>query len=167
MKLKAQGQKWLKAIHIFFGSLWMGGALCVLLMLFFLKADSDRQLYGINQAVNFVDVWIIIPGNLGLVITGIIYSAFTKWGWFKHKWITVKWIIAVYGMTFGTFWLGPWASSLERIANSEGLNALADPQYASNLNLLYIWGSFQAATIIFASFISALKPWRKSGGVNP
>ena len=160
-KLNAKAQKWLKGFHIFFASLWVGAAVSITAMIFVLKANHGMQLYGINQAINFIDIYIIIPGNTGIVITGILYSAFTSWGWFKHPWITVKWIIAIYGMLFGIIWLGPWAESLEYISKVEGLEALTNNNYQQNLHNLYWWGSFQAATIIFASFISTLKPWKK------
>jgi hypothetical protein len=129
-------------------------------MLFCLKSSDGMELYGINQAINFIDIWIIIPGNSGVIITGIIYSVFTNWGLFKHNWVTVKWIIAIYGMIFGIIWLGPWAASLEMISKAEGLKALSIERYTENLSMLYWWGSFQAATIIFAVFISTLKPWK-------
>lgn len=40
----------------------------------------------------FIDYAIVIPGAILAVATGIIYGIFTKWGFFKHRWITVKWI---------------------------------------------------------------------------
>jgi hypothetical protein len=163
-KLKGKAQKWLKGFHILFACLWVGGALGANLMLIGLKASDGGQLLGINQAINFVDIWIIIPGNVGVILTGLIYSAFTNWGWFKHRWVTVKWIIALYGMVFGIIWLGPWAASLEQMSRLQGLDALADPRYSRNLNLLYGWGGFQAATLVFATFISTLKPWKKRSG---
>jgi len=42
----------------------------------------------------------------------VVYSIFTNWGWFKHKWITVKWCINAFGMVLGTFWLGQWVNTL-------------------------------------------------------
>jgi hypothetical protein len=161
VKLKAKGQKWLKGAHLLFACLWVGGAVSVNLMLYCLKANNGMQLYGINQSINFVDIWIIIPGNVGIILTGLLYSIYTNWGWFKHKWITVKWTIALYGMLFGIIWLGPWAESLEHISKVEGISALQNERYTTNLLMLYWWGTFQAVTIIFAVFISAIKPWKK------
>jgi hypothetical protein len=161
VKLKAKGQKWLKGFHLFFACLWVGGAVSVNLMLYCLKGNDGMQLYGINQSINFIDIWVIIPGNAGIILTGLLYSIYTNWGWFKHRWVTVKWVIALYGMVFGIIWLGPWAGSLEHISKVRGLGALKDERYTANLLMLYLWGTFQAATIIFAVFISAIKPWKK------
>lgn len=144
-----------------FACLWVGGAISVNLMLFYLANQDNAHLYGINQAINFVDIWIIIPGNLGLILTGTLYSAFTNWGWFKHKWVTVKWLITLYGFVIGTFWLGPWTVSLEEIAQAQGRQALSKAAYQNNLELLFWWGGFQVLTLIFAVFISSLKPWKR------
>jgi len=160
-KFSAKGQKWLKCIHIFFASLWVGGAITINLMIFILKATDGMQLYGINLSMKFVDDFIIIPGALGSLITGILYAIFTNWGWFKHNWIIVKLVINIFGVIFGTFWLGPWLNLLPPLSKAEGLGALSNDVYVHYLKMLYVWGPFQTVTIIFALFISVLKPWKK------
>ena len=160
-KLKTKGQKWLKCIHILFASLWVGGAVAINLMTFTLKASDGMQLYGFNLSMKLVDDWIIIPGAMGSLITGIIYAVFTNWGWFKHHWITVKIIINVFGVVFGTFWLGPWLNLLPMLSKTQGLDALTNAAYIYNQRMLFVWGPLQTATILFALFISVLKPWKK------
>jgi len=159
-RLSARGQKWLKGFHLFFACLWVGGAVGATLMIFCMKPTYGMQLHGINQSINFIDFFVIIPGNCGILLTGLIYSSLTSWGWFRHKWIIVKWAIGIYGMVFGIIWLGPWASNLEHISKAKGISALSNPAYLHNQRMLYWWGSFQVATIIFAIFISALRPWK-------
>lgn len=159
--LKIRGQKWLRSFHLFFACLWVGGAMSATLMLPILKAVDGPQLYGINQSINFIDIFIIIPGNSGILLMGLIYSVYTNWGWFKYRWITVKWAIGLYGMIFGIIWLGPWATSLEYISKKEGLKALENMTYLYNEKMIIWWGGFQTATIVFAVFISVLKPWRQ------
>ncbi len=84
-KLGSRGQKWLKSFHLSFACLWLGGAVSVTLMNFFMTAKNGMQLYGISLSMKFVDDFIIIPGAMGCLLTGLIYSLFTKWGWFKHN----------------------------------------------------------------------------------
>jgi len=119
------------------------------------------ELYGINISMKFIDDFIIIPGAIGCLITGHIYSIYTNWGWFKHRWITVKWIIAIGAIIYGTFCIGPWLNSLPPIAKMEGLNALTNQTYIHNKTMLYYYGTFQTLGLIFALFISILKPWKK------
>ncbi len=128
---------------------------------FFVRASDGRELFGILDTMNYVDLFIIIPGAMGCLLTGLLYSSLTNWGWFRHRWITVKWIICLYGVIIGTYPLGPWLEEMVRIAGQAGLAALSDPVFRHNAFMLKILGTFQAATLVFAAAISSLKPWRK------
>ena len=163
-KLSARGQKWLKSFHILFAGLWAGAAFCLTLKQFFIKPSDGMELYGITSTLKFIDDFVIIPGAVGSLLTALIYSIWTNWGWFKHKWITVKWCINLYGVIFGTFWLGPWLNSSVPIAKEKGLSSFTDPVFFHNRKMLMIWGTFQAVTIVFAFFLSVIKPWKKKGG---
>lgn len=122
-------------------------------------AGEGAGLYGINLSMKFVDDFIIIPSATGSLLTGVLYAIFTRWGWFKHRWIIVKWAINIFGILFGTFWLGPWVNAMPSISQIKGLGALSDAVYLHNQTMLNCYGTFQMATIIFALFVSALKPW--------
>lgn len=158
--LTPNGQKWLKCAHLFFAALWVGGAVTVVLMNFFLHAQDGQALYGTNLAKKFVDDLIIIPGAMGCLLTGLIYSLFTPWGWIKHRWIALKWVINLFGVIFGTFWLGPWLNSLPEISRTQGLAALGNGAYQHSQDMLAVWGTAQMLTIVFAAFLSVWKPWR-------
>lgn len=160
-KLGVNGQKWLKSIHIFFACLWIGGSLGLILMMIFLHPENGMQLYGIHLSMESVDYLIIAPGGIGSLLTGLVYSIFTNWGWFKHKWIIVKWCINLYGAILGTFWLGPWLNKMVEMVRLEGLAALTDIAYLHARTLSLSFGSFQFFTIIFALYLSVHKPWKK------
>jgi len=53
-------------------------------------------------------------------------------------------------------------SDLAHISKERGLSALSDATYVHNRTMLYIFGTFQVSTLIFAVFITALKPWKKN-----
>jgi hypothetical protein len=160
-KLGPKGQRWLKGFHSFFACMWVGAAIVLSVKQFFVNASSGGELYGITSTMDFIDIFIIIPGAIGVLITGLIYSIWTNWGWFKHNWIAVKWMICLYGVVFGTYPLGPWMSDLAHISKVHGLSALSNPTYLHNQTMLYIFGTFQVLTLIFAVFLTALKPWKK------
>ena len=160
-KIGSRGQKWLKGIHIFFAGLWLCAGICLSIIIVFIGVDNGMALYGVNLTVKFIDDFILVPGAIGLTLTAIIYSAFTNWGWFKHKWIIVKWCINAFGMILGTFWLSQWVNTLPAVAKVEGLDAMINQDYLHAKSMILSWGSFQAATIIAAVFISTLKPWEK------
>lgn len=67
-----------------------------------------------------------------------------------------EWLINV----FGTFWLGQRFNVLPPISQAERIAAVSNPNYlhARTMNL---WGgSFQNLSVIFAVYISVLKPWQ-------
>jgi len=130
-------------------------------MQFFIDPDNGGELYGIIATLDFIDLFILVPGAIGTFLTALVYSIWTNWGWFKHNWIIVKWIICIFGMIFGTFWLGPWISEMAQIAQEIGMEALTDPRYLSNRSKSLTFGTIQTGTVIFALFISTLKPWKK------
>ncbi|MBU2510029.1 hypothetical protein KJ966_01785 [bacterium] len=160
-KLGVSGQKWLKCFHVYFGCVWVGCATTLMIMQFAINPSDGRELYGIMATLDFIDLFILVPGAIGTLLTSLIYSIWTKWGWFKHYWIIIKWIICAFGIIFGTFWLGPWLSGMAHISEVKGLGAFSDVDYAHNLRMQLIFGTFQGLTLIFAVFISVLKPWKK------
>jgi len=100
---------WLKGAHLIFVCLWVGGALGV--MVIQNGGGAGEALFGRDVAARLVDDFVVIPGAMGSLLTGLIYSLFTPWGFFKHRWVAVKWFITLYGVLFGTFFLGPWLNS--------------------------------------------------------
>lgn len=166
MEIGARGQRWLKSFHLLFVCLWVGGAATISLKQFFVRPTDGMELYGTLAMMDFIDVCIIIPGALGCLLTGVLYSAMTPWGWFRHRWITVKWIICLYGVIVGTYPLGPWLSEMVAIAKVQGLRALADPVFTHNQIMLMFVGTLQVCTLVFAGFVSSLKPWRRRGAAE-
>lgn len=158
--LSQNAQKWLKAVHLFFVALWVGGAVSLFLMQTNLQAQWDMELYGLNRGMRFVDDFVIIPGAFGCLLTGLMFSAFTKWGFFRHGWITFKWVINISCILFGTFWLGPWLNSLAPMARAMGLAAYHYPLYAHNMFMNTVGAGVQLAFLMFALCISTLKPWK-------
>lgn len=161
VRLGQRSQKWLKCIHVLLACLWVGGAATLFSMNFLTPPEDGPALYGIDYSRKFVDDFIIIPGAIGLLLTGVAYSLFTNWGWFKHRWVTVKWMVNFFGIILGTFWLGPWMNSLPAISRSKGVEALSDPLYIHNFTMLRAWGAFLLATMLFALFVSIVRPWKR------
>lgn len=162
--LKAKGLKWLKVFHLLCVCCWVGGAVS-LLLLYFLKGDvSDGGvLYGINKSIHHVDMAVVvIPGAIGCLVTGLAYSALSSWGFFKQRWIIVKWIVTVAAIVFGTFFLGPWETKMMHISGDLGLAALdsADYIYYQRMNLWF--GLLQFAILVITVWISVFKPWRSA-----
>jgi hypothetical protein len=96
------------------------------------------------------------------LLTGFIYSFFSRWGFFKHRWMIFKWIITVIAILFGTFFLGPWETNMMKISGKIGISALSDPEYLYNEKMNLIFGSIQVLVLMITIFISIFKPWKST-----
>jgi hypothetical protein len=165
-KLGSRGQKILKIIHLIFVSVWTGGALAINLLILVLgPATSGDELYGYNMAAILVDDLAIIPGAMGCLITGLLISGLTPWGFFKTRWVAIKWILTVVCILFGTFILGPTVNEQPIITKDYGLDALMNDRYLANYFYSVLGGAFQMLALAFMISISVLKPWRKKVAV--
>ncbi|MCF8381982.1 MAG: hypothetical protein K9G39_00065 [Chlorobium sp.] len=165
-KLSARSLKWLKGFHLIAAASWTGGAIS-LLSLYFLKngVTNGSELYGINRSIHHIDMSIVvIPGATGCLFTGLIYSLFSNWGFFRHSWLTFKWIVTIAAILFGTFFLGPWETSMMDISGNIGIAALQDPAYLWNQRMNLLFGTAQVLLLLATVFISIFKPWKPGAG---
>jgi len=163
IKLNANGLRWLKAFHLLAVSCWVGGAVSLILLYFIKTGISDGGvLYGINRSIHHVDMAVVvIPGAFGCFITGLVYSTFSNWGFFRHRWLIFKWIVTVIAILFGTFFLGPWETEMMKISGKTGLSSLTDAEYLYNEKMNLFFGTVQVSVLIITIFISVFKPWKK------
>ena len=122
---------------------------------------SGDELYGYISSIKLIDDYIIIPVAMGSLISGLLISILTNWGFFKFRWVTVKWIATIVFILFGTFWLGPWVNGMEHIVKTERIAALQNEIYLYNRQMNTFFGCIQASSLIVLLFISVLKPWKK------
>ncbi|MCK9179496.1 MAG: DUF2269 family protein [Bacteroidales bacterium] len=160
-KLKPQGVKILKMLHILFSFCWVIGALTLCLLAFITYPESGDELYMRSRILQIIDDYFIIYGATGAFLTGLIYSIWTNWGFFKHPWIIVKWVMIVLQILFGTFVLGPYINDNVMIADQLRDAALTDPTFLKNLSMTQMWGPLQAGLLLAVVVISVQKPWKK------
>lgn len=159
--LKPQSVKVLKIFHIFFSFSWVIGSLALCLLIFITHPESGDTLYLRSRILQIIDDYFIISGALGAFFTGLIYSIWTNWGFFKHPWIIVKWIMTILQILFGTFVLGPCINDNVLIADQLRDVALTDPIVLNNIQTTQILGTTQASLLLFIVIISVLKPWKR------
>jgi len=165
-KFSPQAMKILKMFHISFAFCWVIAALILLSLLVIPNPESGDELYMQSRIVQIVDDYFIIPGALGSLLTGLIYGIWTNWGFFKHTWITVKWILTILQILFGTFVLGPYVNNNVILANQIRDKAMLSNDimlFQANVQTTLIGGSVQFALLVFMVVISVQKPWRQRG----
>ena len=161
-KLSSRGVKILKIIHLFFAILWIGGGIALLVVLFGINPMNGDELYMKSRIIQLIDDCLIIPGALASLFIGIVYGIWTNWGFFKHRWITVKWVVTIAQILFGTFVLGPWVNETVDIANELRDAAMTDATLLHNIEMSQTYGTIQVIILVVAFLVvSVLKPWKK------
>ncbi len=163
-KLSPQQTKFLKIIHILFATMWLGGCLALTIFPYFIQPVSVEEAKIYTRIIDFIDIWLIIVGGVGSFVTGLIYSIWTNWGFFKHRWLLVKWIIVVLQTLYGTFVLGLWwLAKMKEIAETMTGNLADYPDFFKYLHLHTGGALVQLVFLLFLLYISVVKPWKKKG----
>ena len=161
-RLSPKGIKILKIIHLLFIVLWIGGALSLTLLAVLIQPETAGGIYTKSLILKVIDDFIIIPGATGNLLIGFLYGLFTGWGFFKHIWVIVKWVMTVAQILFGTFILGDFVNSNVILALELGEKAVSNPEFMHNLSMSIAGGFIQLAGLLFMLCISVLKPWKKN-----
>lgn len=163
-KLGKHGMKLLKILHLLAASCWIGGALALAVInRLNAAAANDGMIYGLNTAGHTIDMVVVVAcGAIGCFVTGIIYGLFTGWGFAKHRWVVAKWIITLWGIFFGTFYLGVWEGLMLEMSQKSGLAAWDNVVFASTVFKHFTGGLFQLTLLVLAVGLSVYKPWGKT-----
>lgn len=103
----------MKAIHILSAIAWGGGAFAMQALHLMRTAAQDKGLESVIASCSyFIDTWVVMPGLLGCIVTGLFYSVFTAIGFFKFLWIIYKWIITASACFWGLLF---WSSLGDRL----------------------------------------------------
>ena len=129
-KMTASQQKLLKTIHLVAIGVWLSCViLLTLLPLISSHVSNGDELYMYNVIYHFIDMDVLTPAAILTLVTGLVYSIFTKWGFFKHGWIIYKWIVTLGIIVVGTFYLGPMVENLLEISDLQRMAALENSYY--------------------------------------
>lgn len=162
MKLSPRGQKILKIAHLACAIAWIGAAIVMNTLRHLVVVDSPEAMYYVAVVLEAVDMDILVPGAILCLLTGIIYGAFTNWGFFRHRWIIVKWVLTVFMILFGTFYMGPRVKDNVTVGR-ELMSGSGDASaYWSNVADSTWSGAVQIILLAAVVVISVFKPWKKA-----
>ncbi len=160
-KLSAKEMKALKVIHLICAIAWFGSAISMNLLRHIVEAKDATGMYWIAEILEAIDMKILVPGAIGCLLTGTIYGVFTNWGFFRHRWLTVKWGLTMFMILFGTFCMGPLVKENVVIGKAimEGCGNAS--KYWYNVTANEYTGLIQIALLTIVTIISVYKPCKK------
>ena len=162
-KLSTKGMKALKVIHLVCAIAWFGSAISMNLLRHLVVVKDAAGMYWMAEILEAIDMKILVPGAVGCLLTGIVYGIFTNWGFFKHRWLTVKWVLTLFMILFGTFYMGPLVKENVLIGKAiiEGNGDVA--QYWKNVTANAYAGLLQIVLLTVVTIVSVYKPWKRKG----
>ncbi|MFN8440154.1 MAG: DUF2269 family protein [Caldilineaceae bacterium] len=152
--------KWLKIVHIFLSILFLGGILSSFMLTLGMDLTNYAAVFASYKSIVLISDHIVRYGGVGNLLLGVIYGAFTTWGFFKHRWLTVKWIIFVGQTLVGIVIVDGLMVSNMLLLETQGAAALSNPVFLHDHYLRQAVVVVQILLTLFILVISGLKPWR-------
>ena len=159
--LSPAGRQLLKSAHLTVSIIWLGAAISMNVLRYAWAPATGADLYAVDYAIGLLDNWVVVPAAWLSLLTGLFESWLTTWGFFKYRWVTVKWIATTAMMIYAPLFIARWDRSIVNISKLEGLLALQNPVYLQDRQLYTISGITFIVILILLSLISSLKPWTK------
>lgn len=152
--MKGKGMKWLRALHITSASVWFGATVCIgvlAIICFFDLSQSDFLITAPLIPKLFQKV--ILPIAIFTIIQGLIYGFFTNWGFFKYRWVLLKWILTL--LLIPCIGIGT-IRQIYLVIDKVNTSGLKGGFYDGRLVLLFI--SLQIVIMLIMIGISVFKP---------
>ncbi len=124
-------------------------------------AEMVRAAY---LAMGLIAWFVIVPLSLAALLTGLVQSLGTKWGLFRHYWILVKFLIAI----FATIVLLIHTQPISYMANAAAETTLSSADFREQRIQLVAAAGAGLLVLLVAVTLAVYKPrgmtpygWRK------
>ena len=159
-KLGSFGLKILRMLHIFLIILFLGGILSSFAILMKLNLSNYQDVYSAYKTFNLISDNVVKLGAQGTILLGAIYGFFTKWGFVKHKWLAVKWILFIAQTFVGILIVDKLMMGNTALLEAEKVMVLSDPIFLHNHYIRLYVVIAQIGLTLIALVLSVLKPGR-------
>ncbi len=160
-KMSAPVMKWLKIVHIVLVSLFFGGILSSVTVNFALGLGSYEDTLKSYKVIVLISDGVIRTGAVGTLAVAFVYGFFTPWGFFRHRWLAVKWILFLLQTFMGIFVVDKLMLANLYLLETMGPEALEDPGFLRNHGLRNAFVFIQIVLTLVIFIISVIKPWKK------
>ena len=166
-KLSVKQKKWWVIVHLTFMILWFSGLLGTILLAALTTSMTNRELvYAAHSFIESFDHFLVIPGAIGCLLTGIWMSIRTNWGLTKYYWIIIKLIGNIGVILVGSTIIRSLIIQTNTLSTANQVNPLQNPAYI-DARQMFILGSTTLLTVLFfLVIVSIIKPWGKRKGEN-
>ena len=159
-KFGSLGLKLLKMSHMLLIVLFLGGILSSFALIMKLNLSNFDEVYLTYKSFNIISDNVVKLGAQGTILLGATYGFFTKWGFIKHKWLALKWILFIAQTFIGILVVDKLMMANLALLETEKVLALSDPVFIHNHFLRLYVVIAQIGLTLLALVLSVLKPGR-------
>ncbi|GAA0622109.1 hypothetical protein GCM10010174_46190 [Kutzneria viridogrisea] len=146
------GKRWRQLtlwLHVVCSVGWLSQALALLVLTSLALGTADVAVRGSALTMaKHLDMALLAELANVSAFTGFVLAAATAWGFFRHWWVLVKFVITVVQLYLGIFAL---AGALREAARTGAPSVW-----------LAVGAGLMAAAIAFQAWVSVAKPWAKT-----
>ncbi|WP_306532295.1 hypothetical protein [Bilophila wadsworthia] len=166
-QLTIQQKRYLKFAHLFFAALWGGGATTMVLLFCLFHPSTAHEQITFSNILFYIDFIIVGPGAGGCLATGLIYSLYGNWGFFKFRWITLKYVINILFITYGMLVFLPFTHGQYSYYLSQPTEAII-PEESIWMNIFCTSQNFCTILMfLFVVYLSVFKSVKKKNRERP
>jgi hypothetical protein len=166
-KFGSLGLKILRMLHFFLIVLFLGGILSSFVLILRLDLSNFDDVYMSYRVFNIISDNVVKIGAQGTILLGAIYGFFTRWGFVKHKWLALKWILFIAQTFIGILIVDKLMIANLTLLGTEKALALNNPVFIHNHYLRLYVVIAQIGLTLIALILSVLKPGRSRVAPTP
>lgn len=157
-KFGSLGLKILRMLHFLLIVLFLGGILSSLALLLKLDLSNFDDVYFSYKSFSIISDLIVKIGAQGTILVGAVYGFFTRWGFIKHKWLALKWLLFIVQTFIGILVVDRLMVANLGLLETEKALVLSNLIFIHNhyLRLYVVIG--QIGLTLVALVLSVLKP---------
>lgn len=162
-KLSSKALKWLRVLHILSISVWFGGTACVAgLSYVALFQSTETEFMPVAHLIAFIYQKVLGPMAVLTLLEGVIYGCWSKWGFFKQRWLLLKWICVPLIIVFiGVGGIGQLMAIQSKIDSGSFSGGFTDG------TLLLVFVTLQILLLMLMTWLSVFKPQKKATANKP
>jgi len=158
--LGVRGKKIVLGIHILLIAIWVGSLLVTLLLLSTKHTYFQPDTYApVDRIIFIIFDTVVMNISIAVALSGLVFSMFTTWGFFKFRWILFKWMGVILLAFLLMFLAGPAVNGMAATSDIFEAGATAQPDYISYERQTIFYTLLQLFALSIIVFISVIKPW--------
>lgn len=152
-----------KFIHIVLVGLVLGGSVTISILLSISAVGGTADAFLLSRGIYQVFNQLVLYSFIGVVLTGLVFSMFTKWGFIRFYWIGIKWTGSFILIAATWIWGAPNISGLMALADLGSTGGGTGQDFAAVVNNSQEFILALVLMVMVVAWISIFKPLGRTG----